>query len=68
MIEVPVPFGVFGWGWVRVVTAVLLAGLMAGIQLTGNFGKGRVLLSWFFPAFDLSTDPLFLSSQASSIC
>jgi hypothetical protein len=41
--EIIVPFLVFFTGWPRLLAALVLVGLQAGIQLHGNFGYFNVL-------------------------
>ena len=41
--ELIIPFGLFIPGMPRIIAAVSIAGLMAGIQLTGNFGYFNLL-------------------------
>lgn len=41
--EIIVPFFIFFTGWPRLLAALVLAGLQAGIQLHGNFGYFNVL-------------------------
>lgn len=54
--EIIMPFGLFFCGLPRLVAAMSIAGLMAGIQLTGNFGYFNLLtIVLCVPALHLDT-------------
>jgi (2Fe-2S) ferredoxin len=56
LVEIVVPFFIFFTGAPRLVAAVAIAALMAGIQLTGNFGSFNLLTAILcLPLLDLSS-------------